>query len=149
MAVVVAQAVEQQLSVKEGRVGIPVAPRVRIFFFRCCQSILAGHRAFFLSIKWDLSIKVTSLFFPISYHQQCLCNIALSIVTQLWKINPKRGREWPIFKKVVIIFWVPRHRLYWNCSVYVPTTSGSWKDEPRGKNCDWNLLALLLHKWPI
>ena len=36
----------------------------------------------FLIIK-DIPIKVTSLFFPISYHQQCLCIIAFSIVTQM------------------------------------------------------------------
>ena len=92
------------------------------FCFRCRQSILAGHRAFFLSIKLDLSIKVTSLFFPISFHQQCLCNIALSIVTQMRKINPKRDREWPIFKKKVFPGWsfcsysVQRLRRLINCA---------------------------------
>ena len=107
MAVVVAQAVERRHSVRAGRVRIPEAPRVRILAFFVSDVVVnlfslgVGH--FFLSIKWDLSIKVTSLFFPISYHQQCLCNIALSIVTQMWKINPKRGREWPIFKKKKII----------------------------------------------
>ena len=38
--------------------------------FRCRQSILAERRAFFLSIKLVLSIKVTSFFFPISYHER-------------------------------------------------------------------------------
>ena len=49
--------------------GGALGSNLGFFWFRCRQSILAGRRAFFLSIKWDLSIKVTSLFFPLSYHQ--------------------------------------------------------------------------------
>ena len=88
-AVVVAQAVEQWLSVREGRV------RILAFFIQMSS----------ISSRWGSGIflinKVSfyqSRWLPSSFPFSITNNISplSSVAQKMWKINPKRGREWPV-----------------------------------------------------
>ena len=102
---VVVQSVERRHTTRVGCVQIPVAPRVRILScFRCRQSILTGHRTFFLPMKWDESRWLPSSFlFPIPDIINCK-----KLYLKCEKISPKRSQEWPELKKncgVTLFHW--------------------------------------------
>ena len=71
----VLQALGRWHSVQVGRVWILEGPLVRILaiLFTMLSISYCWALGIFLTIKWNLSVKVTYLFFPVSYHLQCLC----------------------------------------------------------------------------
>ena len=74
--------------------------RVRLWLFsvqNCCQSILTGPVSIFL-ITCNRTVLLLSCF-PSSFTIVKIINCYLTMYQEKVKINPKRGRERPIFKK--------------------------------------------------
>ena len=93
----VAQAVEQQVSVRAGRVRIPGWP----WLFTQTASILAGHWAFSNSEVLDYTMRDTRILLPFFLSSLSIIVCQSFNCNQCTKreINPKRGRERPILKK--------------------------------------------------
>ena len=89
---VLAQAVEQWLSVRAGQVQI-LGTNFG-FFGSDCRSILAGHWALSVNEVIDQTMSYTSILLSVSYP---VCE-PINFTNAPMKKNPK-GRERPIFKK--------------------------------------------------
>ena len=98
-AAVVAQAVEQHFSVRAGQVRIPGRP----WLFRQTVSILAGRWAFSINRVLYHAMRDTSILLScfLSSLSIIVCQSINCNQCTKREINPKRGRERPIFKKKV------------------------------------------------